>query len=353
MDGHDPNDGPMANAIAHDLDENGELAATSDEGAAGEENGQPDTLEDDVRNLRTQYQRLRDHLQNNRDAQSLIRLWLEVLPFLLIFLCKFIEEHAPALYYLLLSMGTFLIVDSRLQSILAKTVPGRSYPILIACILAHFFIQSQNPDITEMWYGLSFQYTQLQYVGAMHTLLLIVLTDLLCKVVIVAIKAMLTLIPDMWLSLKRKRRLFQTIEYTSHLYRALLPISRWTRYFIGNSPDGITYFDLALLIFYWCAKVNELWRYIPDCLSSLKMAVRNTSSGVRPSYEELSNVRQCSICLSDMKNPIKLICSHIFCEECVETWLEEKHTCPMCRTTLDKEDKSWKTGATSKLVRFY
>ena len=35
-----------------------------------------------------------------------------------------------------------------------------------------------------------------------------------------------------------------------------------------------------------------------------------------------------------MDMPIKLTCSHLFCDNCISTWLARERTCPMCRTIV-------------------
>lgn len=39
------------------------------------------------------------------------------------------------------------------------------------------------------------------------------------------------------------------------------------------------------------------------------------------------------ICVAQdqMRTPIKLTCSHFFCDHCISTWLARERTCPMCR----------------------
>jgi len=46
---------------------------------------------------------------------------------------------------------------------------------------------------------------------------------------------------------------------------------------------------------------------------------------------------ECSICLEKIGNKkcCELKCSHIFCEKCIETWLERSTTCPNCRVAID------------------
>jgi hypothetical protein len=35
-----------------------------------------------------------------------------------------------------------------------------------------------------------------------------------------------------------------------------------------------------------------------------------------------------------MRTPIKLNCSHLFCDTCISTWLARNRSCPMCRTIV-------------------
>lgn len=48
----------------------------------------------------------------------------------------------------------------------------------------------------------------------------------------------------------------------------------------------------------------------------------------------------CSICLDIFENKIrKLICNHIFCDECINTWLQKSKKCPCCLINLEDEIK--------------
>lgn len=38
----------------------------------------------------------------------------------------------------------------------------------------------------------------------------------------------------------------------------------------------------------------------------------------------------CSVCLEEMESPLWLGC-HVFCKECVISWLHKSATCPTCR----------------------
>ena len=49
---------------------------------------------------------------------------------------------------------------------------------------------------------------------------------------------------------------------------------------------------------------------------------------------EIVSSEKCTICLEDCKTAVKMKCGHIFHEHCIDTWLEESTTCPLCRRDL-------------------
>ena len=58
---------------------------------------------------------------------------------------------------------------------------------------------------------------------------------------------------------------------------------------------------------------------------------------VRFSLDELveAGSPDCSICYESMKRPVKLACSHMFCEECVTEWFDHERSCPLCRASVE------------------
>lgn len=52
---------------------------------------------------------------------------------------------------------------------------------------------------------------------------------------------------------------------------------------------------------------------------------------------------ECSICIDDINEgdmALFLPCKHWFHEDCVVMWLKEHNTCPICRTPIEKNDRS-------------
>lgn len=47
--------------------------------------------------------------------------------------------------------------------------------------------------------------------------------------------------------------------------------------------------------------------------------------------DELFDGECCPICTEAPQNPAVLACGHVFCEQCIATWITKSHKCPMCR----------------------
>jgi len=65
---------------------------------------------------------------------------------------------------------------------------------------------------------------------------------------------------------------------------------------------------------------------------------------------------ECPICLLDVIDPVATPCDHAHCRPCIETWLSEHNTCPMCRRKLhgdaveDRSDSSALVTETVELM---
>ncbi|MCP9266223.1 RING finger and transmembrane domain-containing protein 2 [Dirofilaria immitis] len=180
------------------------------------------------------------------------------------------------------------------------------------------------------------------------TLHVVLVVDFAVKIITVALKAGLTVLPTKFIGNRRLRRLFQWIEYTSQFYRYILPIPQWTRYLsysLFSTP--VTYFGdhffAVLYVIYKACLIQVIGR---RWFESTRRTFRLTSVGSKVSVGEEDST-QCTICFNDFCNPIRLSCGHIFCEECIGTWLDNEHTCPMCRATVAQEDNMWKSGDTT------
>lgn len=45
-------------------------------------------------------------------------------------------------------------------------------------------------------------------------------------------------------------------------------------------------------------------------------------------------LRKCTLCLEEMKDPSTTTCGHVFCWTCIQDWIKEKPECPLCRQSI-------------------
>ncbi|KHN81499.1 RING finger and transmembrane domain-containing protein 2 [Toxocara canis] len=187
------------------------------------------------------------------------------------------------------------------------------------------------------------------------TLHAVLLVDFSVRLLTIQLKTIVAFIPPVILSNKRRRhRIYQWLEYTSQLYRYFLPVPRWYRYFgySQSSNAAVYYSSTAFIVLYVIHKVLMSRLPLIRWLHSTRFVCCLSSIGSVPSRAELAHFPQCTICFSEVADPIKLPCGHVFCHRCIGTWLDNENTCPNCRAVVSFEDNSWKNGSTSYLPQF-
>ena len=45
-------------------------------------------------------------------------------------------------------------------------------------------------------------------------------------------------------------------------------------------------------------------------------------------------LRKCTLCLEEMRDPSVTTCGHVFCWTCIGDWIREKPECPLCRQAV-------------------
>uniref|UniRef100_K3X9N8 RING-type domain-containing protein n=1 Tax=Globisporangium ultimum (strain ATCC 200006 / CBS 805.95 / DAOM BR144) TaxID=431595 RepID=K3X9N8_GLOUD len=142
---------------------------------------------------------------------------------------------------------------------------------------------------------------------------------------------------------RRKRKLYGIIEMSSIFVRSVLAGVPWCSYyqlcaskFIADIFTFAYIFTKALVLGMQGRKIFALMR---------SFITLGLEYGVYVSHEDLAEAGNpdCSICYESMHLPVKLSCSHMFCEECVMEWFDRERSCPLCRasvaTSLREQDE--------------
>uniref|UniRef100_A0A915MAB9 RING-type domain-containing protein n=1 Tax=Meloidogyne javanica TaxID=6303 RepID=A0A915MAB9_MELJA len=164
------------------------------------------------------------------------------------------------------------------------------------------------------------------------TLYIVLITEYFVLDCLLAAKLLVANLPKC--STVYKRRLYQWLEYSGALYRFALPFVQWNAY-LGALWWTVVYGGIKILLSF-----AMIWGWI---LTTLRI-FRFTHLGTTPTPSECKQNENCTICFSEYTSPVKLKCSHIFCSECIRTWLDREHTCPICRTIVTKEDNNYRNG---------
>jgi len=87
----------------------------------------------------------------------------------------------------------------------------------------------------------------------------------------------------------------------------------------------------------------EFWkgRGVSKEIENWEKRVKEIEKTIVELEEKYKNILQedCSICFSKIENPVLLpCCQNIFCGNCIIRWMNDKHSCPMCRSALHGKD---------------
>lgn len=79
-------------------------------------------------------------------------------------------------------------------------------------------------------------------------------------------------------------------------------------------------------------KVLQVLRSAASFIHTMDSRVQFLLTGLVPVPEKTRE--ECPMCYEQLTNPVTTPCKHIYCRECISTWLSEHTSCPMCRAQL-------------------
>ncbi|CAB3400946.1 unnamed protein product [Caenorhabditis bovis] len=329
----------------------------------GDNNG-PAAANDDrwlgERNIREGIEHIRQRLDSTREGQTLVSFFVNTLPFVLLFSIKFIFDHAGDIFLLGILISFFLQADYQVQKVTSGAITNKyfmalytiGYTLTVLTYLSVGHVEDFNfQDVfsLNLKYFLSGEFNSLSMIS---TFFGIVVIDTTFKLITVIPKLVLVTLPDMVISGPQRRKLLQFVEYCAQLYRCALPVGPCIRFFLFGG-SGVGMFSYILTFSYTGLKVGELFRYSGCVRRTMRYLFKESSFGTTPQPHDIED-DMCTVCHENMTHPIMLDCKHIFCRVCIETWLDKNTTCPMCRAVVTQNaDNEWKTGMTSKSIRFF
>ncbi|XP_018516237.1 RING finger and transmembrane domain-containing protein 2 [Lates calcarifer] len=180
------------------------------------------------------------------------------------------------------------------------------------------------------------------------------ITDFVLKYVTIGLKCFVLFLPKILLAFKSRGKFYLLIEDLSQLFRALVPIQLWYKYIMGEDPSNSYFLGATLIIIYSLCKSFDICGRVSAICKAFAMLCSSQSYGVRAGSQQCSEAGDiCAICQADFRDPVALLCQHVFCEECLCLWFDRERTCPLCRSTVIDTLRCWKDGTTSAHFQIY
>lgn len=276
--------------------------------------------------------------------------------FLVTISLKLLSQHFLGFFVFLAMFGTHVYANMTMQKVVHQSslrnssCRGQVLPFLwiITFLSANIAVIMYAFKEEVLWNVLMFQLPVLHNSDFWDYLWMVLVTDFILKFSTIIIKAFLSLLP---FGQKRRGKIYMVVENVMQMYRLLTPIIPWFHFLYDDQGMVL---GIILVALYFLMKIFQCLAKVLEVFKSFKSLLSDVSYGSRPSSTEINQCGEnCPICQDDYKDPIKLACKHIFCENCVSMWFDREKTCPMCRAQIHTESPLWKDGSTSIHIQWY
>ncbi|XP_013174143.1 PREDICTED: RING finger and transmembrane domain-containing protein 2 isoform X2 [Papilio xuthus] len=289
------------------------------------------------------------------DMRAALNFMIRYAPFYLILFIKLIYDSREGIFTFCVLFCTFTHCNSLVRREHGKQA-NRSILALfcelvftVCCIgVVHFLFGHGKllPNVI-MFPG----YTE--PIDVWELLWLVILTDLVVKIVTVDVKILVTMMPAFLLPFQKRGKVYLFTEAVSQLYRALLTIQPWVFFLMQSYEGSEKMVGMFLTSIYVIAKVVEVLVRLRLFKNATWTLLQSVNLGTKPTGEQLVSAGDsCPICHDDYTTPVRLGCSHIFCELCISAWLDREHTCPLCRAKV-ADEPTWRDGSTTHDFQLY
>ncbi|XP_035441023.2 RING finger and transmembrane domain-containing protein 2 [Spodoptera frugiperda] len=288
------------------------------------------------------------------DVRATLNILIRYAPFYFILIIKFLYDCREGIFTFLILFVTF----THCNSIIRRENVKQMHRSLSSCLLEMFTTLGIVAIVHYLFGHGKLLYNVVMFpaysnLNIWELLWLIILTDLIVKIITVNIKMVVTILPSSILPYQKRGRVFLFMESVSQLYRSLLTIQPWIFYLMQSYDDSEKLMGMFLTSVYVICKIIEVTIRLRVFKNAAWSMVQNVDLGTKPSREQLSAAGEaCPICHDEYTTPVRLDCSHIFCELCISAWLDREHTCPLCRAKVSDEP-TWRDGSTTFDFQLY
>ncbi|CAB1322322.1 unnamed protein product [Coregonus sp. 'balchen'] len=239
--------------------------------------------------------------------------WLQRgFPFILILLAKVCFQHKLGIALCVGMASTFAFANSTFK----HQVSLREERSVVVALWMIMFLSGNIVYLyytfgaEELYNSLMFAKPNINSFDFFDLIWAVGITDFVLKYFTIGLKCFILFLPKILLAFKSRGKFYLVIEELSQLFRALVPIQLWYKYIMGEDPSTSYFLGAMLIISY-------------------------------------------SLCKGDFRDPIVLLCQHVFCEECLCLWFDRERTCPLCRSAVIETLHCWKDGTTSAHFQIY
>nr|XP_056715544.1 RING finger and transmembrane domain-containing protein 2 isoform X2 [Euleptes europaea] len=233
--------------------------------------------------------------------------WLQKgLPFIMILLAKICFQHKLGISLCIGMASTFAYANSTLRE--QVSLKEKRSVLVVFWILAFLAGNTLYLLYTfssqQLYNSLIFLKPNLEKLDFFDLMWIVGITDFVLKYVTIALKCLVVSLPKIVLAVKSKS------------------------------------FDI-------CGRVGSVRK-------ALKVLCTPQNYGVRATNQQCSEAGDiCAICQAEFREPLILLCQHVFCEECLCLWFDREKTCPLCRSVAVETVRCWKDGTTSAHFQVY
>ncbi|KAM6377419.1 E3 ubiquitin-protein ligase RNFT2 isoform 2-T2 [Pluvialis apricaria] len=233
--------------------------------------------------------------------------WLQKgLPFILILLAKVCFQHKLGIAVCIGMASTFAYANSTLREQVALKEKRSVLVVfwILAFLTGNTLYLLYTFSSQQLYNSLIFLKPNLERLDFFDLMWIVGIADFVLKYLTIALKCLIVALPKIILAVKSKS------------------------------------FDI-------CGRVGSIRK-------ALKVLCTPQTYGVRATSQQCSEAGDiCAICQAEFREPLILMCQHVFCEECLCLWFDREKTCPLCRSVTVETLRCWKDGTTSAHFQVY